>query len=87
MCKFEKDLLQGLAFKPDIQEKIAPAGYFRNMDNYEDYLKGSTFLPSLNNEIDKGSENFEKHRQKIKSLNQAMFVMFEKDQIIFPQVS
>lgn len=57
------------------------------MDNYEEYLKGSTFLNSLNNEIDKGSEKYEKHRNKMMGLNQAMFVMFDKDQIIFPQVS
>lgn len=30
---------------------------------------------------------YEKHRTKMKTINQAMFVMFDKDQIIFPRSS
>jgi hypothetical protein len=63
---------------------MAPAGYMRSLDYYDKYLNSSTFLPSLNNEINEGSELYEKHKKKMMSLNQAMFVMFDQDQIVFP---
>jgi hypothetical protein len=87
LCAFEKTILNDLAYTPAIQSTVSCAGFYRNTNNIDEYKKGSTFLASLNNEVGQGSETYEKHRKRIQGLNQAMFVMFDQDEIVYPQSS
>ena len=66
---------------------MAAAGYYRDTEKLDDYKKKNPFLASLNNEVGEGSSSFAKHKQRISSLNAAMFVMFDRDEIIFPRES
>jgi hypothetical protein len=87
LCAFQKTILNDLAYTPAIQASVSCAGYYRSANKFDEYKKGSTFLASLNNEIGAGTDTFEKHRNRIQGLNQAMFVMFDQDEIIYPQSS
>jgi hypothetical protein len=51
LCKNKHDVIGALMFTPNLQDTLAVAGYFRDPDDLESYKKGSTFLASLNNEI------------------------------------
>lgn len=66
---------------------MSAAGYYRNPASLAEYLKKSTFLPHLNNEVDHGTPQFEKRKKAMKSLNGAMFVQCDKDEIVFPRES
>jgi palmitoyl-protein thioesterase len=74
-----------------IQDIVAPAGYFRDVNNLKTYEKKSVFLPSLNNEEDTSQNDGELtdmaqlRQSRFANLNQAMFVMFSKDTMIYPK--
>ena len=65
-----------------IQNNVGPAGYFRDPYNYDDYLKGATFLPDLNNEKNRTlsiiKENYE-------NLEKILLIKFEDDTMIIPK--
>lgn len=64
-----------------IQDYIGPAGYFRDPNHLDIYLKDSVFLPFLNNEKDPQPD----FTSRFTSLNAAMFVMFTNDTMIYPK--
>lgn len=63
---------------------MAPAGYVRNTAALNLYKESSTFLAPLNNEVGEGSEDYKRHKERMLSLNAAMFVLFKKDEVVFP---
>jgi palmitoyl-protein thioesterase len=64
-----------------IQDYIGPAGYFRDPNHLDVYLKDSVFLPYVNNEKNATNEI----SSKFSSLNGAMLIMFSKDTMIYPK--
>ena len=52
ICNFQVATMLGLAYSDVIQNSIAAAGYYRNTNNYDEYMSGSGFLATLNNERD-----------------------------------
>lgn len=44
-------------------------------------------MPALNNENNKDSDAYKKHKARFEALNGLMLVLFEKDEIVFPPVS
>lgn len=69
------------------QSIFAPAGYFRDVKQYDRYVKDSTFLPALNNEKSDvwfGIRN-ELRSQKFSEINGAMLVKFDQDTVIYPK--
>lgn len=63
-----------------VQSLIGPAGYFRDVDHLEYYKTHSTFLPSVNNEIE-----FDEHAyESFSSLNRVFLGMFSRDTMIYP---
>jgi len=79
--------MNSMAYDSSVQDKIGAAGYYRNPDNLEQYKTKSKFLPQLNNEVDKGTATFDKHKAHITSLHHMMLVMFDHDEIIYPRES
>ena len=87
ICGLANGALIDLAYTDLMQSSIAPAGYVRNTNNLQAYKDKSTFLAALNNENNKDSPAYKKHKQRMESLNSFMMVLFEKDEIVFPVVS
>jgi palmitoyl-protein thioesterase len=69
------------------QDWIGPAGYFRDINNYAGYLKGSVFLPKVNNEdsTQRASKYGALRTTRMSSLNSAYLGMFTKDTMIYPK--
>lgn len=86
ICQFEREMAKILGNSPVMQDNVASASYFRDPDDIEAYKRTSPFLASLNNENAPPSLA-QLHKQRIKSLAGAMFVMFDKDEIVFPAAS
>ena len=69
------------------QDIFAPAGYFRDVKQYDTYVKDSTFLPALNNEKKESwhQDHNNLRTAKFSDLNGAMLVMFDEDTVIYPK--
>jgi len=87
VCSLANGALIDLAYTDLMQATIAPAGYVRNTNNMKTYKEKSTFLPALNNENNKDTDIYRKHKARFESLNSLMLILFEKDEIVFPPVS
>lgn len=87
ICSIEHAAMVSVPYTEFSQHNLAAAGYVRNTADYGAYLKGATFLPALNNEVGEGTPTYERHKQRIESLNAAMFVEFTQDEIVFPPIS
>lgn len=68
-----------------VQQHLAPAGYFRDVNNWATYVKNSVFLPKLNNEGDQENGKASLRASRWSSLNAAMMVMFSEDTMIYPK--
>jgi len=80
--KFEDTFLYTNFF----QSHFAPDGYFKyNSKQHDDYLKMSSFLPRINNEINHFKS--EEYKQKFSSLNRLGLVMFMLDEMVIPKES
>ena len=63
------------------QNKIGPAGYFRDNYDIDRYLKKSNFLPEINNEIHRNKTKFDRFTK----LDLLVLVMFKNDTMIYPK--
>ena len=54
-CGIVNKLVKKFVYLEIAQNWIAPAGYFRDVNNMDAYLKSSVFLPAVNNEISQTS--------------------------------
>ncbi len=64
------------------QEVIGPAGYFKDITNFNTYLDYSTFLADLNNEKEKKNENY---KQRFLALEKVVMIKFSQDTMIIPK--
>lgn len=87
ICDIVNYLANNIAYTSIMQNWVAPAGYFRNVQKYDEYLKGSTFLPALNNEHHTKGDLSDLRKESFSSINQAMLVMFEKETVLYPKES
>jgi len=86
-CDVLNFFARNLVYTSVVQNWFAPAGYFRNVQNMKAYIKGSTFLPALNNEVATKAEFSEVRQNRFSSINQAMLVMFNQDTVVYPKES
>lgn len=66
------------------QNLIAPAGYFRDVNDMGTYEKDSVFLPALNNEHS-ASEFAKLRTNRFSTINAGLFGMFSEDTMIYPK--
>ena len=89
MCNIINSIAKKLVYLDTVQNIFAPAGYFRDVNNMSKYISKSVFLPALNNEhsTHKGklSDIALMRKGRFTDINQAMFVMFEQDTMIYPK--
>lgn len=82
MCNW---VIKSLVYTPFIQNWVAPAGYFRDVQNFDKYVKSSVFLPTLNDEWAMTSEFSALRKNRFTALNNVMLVKFEDDHVIYPK--
>lgn len=86
LCHTQNNLFIKLVYSNFMQNALATPGYVRDTRHMKEYIEKSTFLASLNNERD-DKDISEKHRKRVTGLNGAMFVRFEKDEVVYPTIS
>ncbi|CAD8138330.1 unnamed protein product [Paramecium pentaurelia] len=83
LCWPLNKVVDSLVYTDYVQQHIGPAGYFRNHEDLDSYLKYNHFLPDLNNERNPECSR----RQKFSSLDQVMLVKFLQDEMVLPKES
>ena len=71
-----------LAYFTIPQYFFGPTGYFRDINNYDNYLKYSTFLADINNE--KAVKN-SFYKQRFSELEKLVLISFAQDGMILPK--
>lgn len=84
ICYPANFLVKSMVYTSFVQNHVGPAGYFRDPSRLNTYKEKSVFLPALNNE---GASQNSNRASRFSSLNDALFVMFAKDSMIFPKES
>ena len=82
MCSIVNGVTRGLVYTSWVQEHVAPAGYFKDMNKYQEYLEKATFLPYLNNE--KPDSVVAEYASRMQALDGVMLVMFATDSVLDP---
>lgn len=86
ICDIVNFVAKKLVYLGFAQNWVAPAGYFRDVNNYATYLKNSVFLPALNNENTHGKTKVSSLiKDRFTDLNSVMLVMFDQDTVIYPK--
>jgi palmitoyl-protein thioesterase len=78
------EILATIPYSDWAQKSIAPAQYWKDPLNYEEYLEKATLLPDLNNERAVKNETY---RQNMLSLKNLVLVYGSADTVIRPQQS
>ncbi|XP_004306990.1 PREDICTED: palmitoyl-protein thioesterase 1 [Fragaria vesca subsp. vesca] len=83
ICVLLDNLIKSEIYSSYIQEHLAPSGYLKIPTDIAAYLKGCTFLPKLNNEIN--STRNSTYKERFTSLENLVLIMFEQDTILIPK--
>ncbi|KAK4144490.1 Alpha/Beta hydrolase protein [Dichotomopilus funicola] len=82
ICRFAMAVLRGDAWSDRVQSSLVPAQYYRNPEEYEQYLEHSNFLADINNERpDKNPE----YKKNLAQLDNFVMYMFEDDTTVIPK--
>ncbi|KAF4980006.1 hypothetical protein FZEAL_3868 [Fusarium zealandicum] len=84
ICKGAMALLRFNVWSSFVQSRLVPAQYFRDPEDYDNYLENSKFLADINNERELKNE---KYKANIASLQNLVMWMFEDDNMVFPKES
>jgi palmitoyl-protein thioesterase len=83
-CKIVNTVAKKFVYSEWAQNWIAPAGYFRDVNDMATYEKKSVFLPALNNEHTT-SEYAQLRKSSFSGINAGLFGMFTQDTMIYPK--
>jgi len=86
-CNVANFFAKKLVYTNFAQNYFAPAGYFRDVQNYDSYVKDSVLLSSLNNEKKNTwhVDHNDLRTSKFSDLNGAMLVKFDSDSVLYPK--
>lgn len=85
LCHAANALLKsGKVWSEYVQSRLVPAQYYRNIEDYENYLEHSNFLADINNERDAKNATYKKNLSK---LDNFVMVVFENDTTVIPKES
>jgi palmitoyl-protein thioesterase len=76
LCNVVNFVVKKIIYFGTVQNWVAPAGYFRDINDYSEYKAKSVFLPELNNEISQDDDFAKTRKAKFSSLNHAHLGMF-----------
>ncbi|GAB1319703.1 hypothetical protein MFIFM68171_09913 [Madurella fahalii] len=82
VCKVAMAVLQGSPWSATVQSRLVPAQYFRDPEQYEQYLEHSNFLADVNNEREEKDEAYKKNIMKLENF---VMYMFEEDTTVIPK--
>ncbi|KAL0472549.1 palmitoyl-protein thioesterase [Neurospora intermedia] len=82
VCRGAMALLKGNAWTQFVQSRLVPAQYYRNLDEYEQYLEHSNFLADINNERLFKNRTYRENLVKLENL---VLYMFEDDTTVVPK--
>lgn len=82
VCKVAMAVLQGSPWSATVQSRLVPAQYFRDPEQYEQYLEHSNFLADVNNEREEKNETYKKNIMKLENF---VMYMFEDDTTVIPK--
>jgi len=84
LCRSAMALLHTSTWSEWVQSRLVPAQYFRNPEQYEQYLEHSNFLADINNERKKKNEQY---KENLARLTNFVMYMFEEDTVAIPKES
>ncbi|XP_047306566.1 palmitoyl-protein thioesterase 1-like [Impatiens glandulifera] len=84
-CKILHYMIKLGIYTKYVQENFAPAGYVKDPNAINQYMKGSNFLPRLNNEY-KDQKN-DVYKQRFASLQNLVLIKFDDDDVLIPNES
>jgi len=85
ICQGANALLKSSTVWSDfVQSRLVPAQYYRNPNDYENYLTHSNFLADINNER---AEKNETYKTNLAAIEKFVMVVFRDDQTVIPKES
>lgn len=81
-CKYLNKLVNFAIYNSFVQNHVGPAGYFKDISNYESYLSNSSFLADLNNEKVQKNNSY---KQRFQNLEKVILIKFDSDTMIIPK--
>jgi len=81
-CAIVNKLVDAAVYSPYVQNYIGPAGYFKDVHNYNTYLESSTFLADINNER---HDKNQRYKNRFRMLERVVLIKFSQDTIIIPR--
>ncbi|KXX79733.1 Palmitoyl-protein thioesterase 1 [Madurella mycetomatis] len=82
VCRIAMAVLKGSPWSDTVQSSLVPAQYFRDPEQYEQYLEHSNFLADVNNEREEKNEAYKKNIMKLENF---VMYMFEDDTTVIPK--
>ncbi|KAJ0961893.1 hypothetical protein J5N97_029721 [Dioscorea zingiberensis] len=83
ICSSFAESVKHLVYTDCLQDRLAPSGYLKIPTAIPEYLKGSKFLPKLNNE--RPNERNSTYKERFSSLNTLVLIMAENDTVLIPK--
>lgn len=85
ICHSANALLKSSTVWSDfIQSRLVPAQYFRNLDDFDNYLEHSNFLADINNERAHKNQTY---KENLAALENFVMVLFKDDKTVVPKES
>jgi palmitoyl-protein thioesterase len=84
LCKGSDALLRSSTWTSYVQSHLVPAQYFRDPNQYEQYIENSNFLADINNERELKNQKYKKNLEKLESF---VMYLFEDDETVVPMES
>ncbi|KAL6248073.1 hypothetical protein RBB50_005421 [Rhinocladiella similis] len=83
VCQGANALLKSSTVWSDfVQSRLVPAQYYRDTNDYENYLEHSNFLADINNE--RGEKN-STYAQNLAALEKFVMILFNEDKTVIPK--
>jgi palmitoyl-protein thioesterase len=82
LCYMLNHIVFSSIYTSFVQDHVGPAGYFKDINNYNGYLQYSTFLADLNNERKIKNPLY---KEKILNLEKVVLIKFSIDSMILPK--
>lgn len=82
LCRGAMSLLKYNVWSSFVQSRLVPAQYFRDPQDYDNYLEHSAFLADINNERELKNVEYAKN---LASLSNFVMWMYEDDDMVFPK--
>ncbi|KAJ0961873.1 hypothetical protein J5N97_029701 [Dioscorea zingiberensis] len=83
ICSSFAESVKRWVYTDCLQDRLAPSGYLKIPTAIPEYLKGSKFLPKLNNE--RPNERNPTYKERFSSLNTLVLIMAENDTVLIPK--